>query len=192
MVNCVQGHPVSSFMLAASGIDKTTKIFMPTAQEPVKVSSLRGIKPPSTNTHVVRPRSSPEPAARPADPDDELDPEHAYDAIVQVESSDDVDDDFFNDDDDDEDEDEDGDGDDDDDDHFSRNRAPPHLILQLLRHLANHRRAPASENTAPGSSASGPSRTADSGSRAGHDGNDGDEDDDGLEEESDDQTMSST
>ncbi|KFH67430.1 hypothetical protein MVEG_06162 [Podila verticillata NRRL 6337] len=190
VVNCVQGHPVSSFMLAASGIDKTTKIFMPTAQEPVKVSSLRGIKPPSTNSHVVRPRSSPEPAARPVDPDDELDPEHAYDAIVQAESSDDVDDDFFNDDDD-EDEDEDGDGDDDDDDHLSRNRAPPHLILQLLRHLASHRRAPTSENTASRPSASGPSITSVSGSRPGHDGNDGDEDDDGLEEESDDQTMSS-
>lgn len=164
---------------------------MPTAQEPVKVSSLRGIKPPSTNSHVVRPRSSPEPAARPVDPDDEVDPEHAYDAIVQAESSDEVDDDFFNDDDD-EDDDEDGDGDDDDDDdHFSRNRAPPHLILQLLRHLANHRRAPTLEITTSGSSASVPSITSGSGSLPGHDGNDGDEDDDGLEEESDDQTMSS-
>ncbi|KAG0087327.1 DDB1- and CUL4-associated factor 6 [Podila epicladia] len=185
VVNCVQGHPVSSFMLAAAGIDKTTKIFMPTAQEPVKVSSLRGIKPPSTNTHVVRPRSSQEPLARPVDPDNELDPEHAYEAIVQSESSD-ADDDFFMDDDDDDDEDE------DDDDRPFHTRAPPHMILQLLRHLASHRHIPTSENTTSGSSSSN-SRTSGAGSRPGHDGSGsgGDEEDDGHEEENDDQTMSS-
>lgn len=171
-------------MLAASGIDKTTKIFMPTAQEPVKVSSLRGIKPPSTNTYVVRPRSSQELPARPVDPDDELDPEHAYEVIVQSESSD-ADEDFFMDDDDDDD-------DEDDDDRPFHTRAPPHMILQLLRHLASQRHIPTSENTTSGSS-SGNSRTSGAGSRPGHDdsGSVGDEDDDGHEEESDDQTMSS-
>ncbi|KAF9403428.1 DDB1- and CUL4-associated factor 6, partial [Podila epigama] len=131
VVNCIQGHPVASFMLAASGIDRTTKILLPTAQEPIKVSSIRGVKRSTPSKYVVSPPAKNEEAnAGPINPDDELDPEHAYGPPPAPSDDDD---------------------DDDDEDieyhHIHgdivvrvRSNGPAAVIMQLLQSISRHRR----------------------------------------------------
>ncbi|KAG0015773.1 DDB1- and CUL4-associated factor 6 [Entomortierella chlamydospora] len=81
VVNCLQPHPFSNFLLAASGIDHTIKIFMPTAEEPVNLSKIRGIKRPTKFPHELKPNIPAEvvsPTSPSGHPEDELDPELAY------------------------------------------------------------------------------------------------------------------
>ncbi|KAF9109916.1 hypothetical protein BGX27_006994 [Mortierella sp. AM989] len=78
VVNCLQPHPFSSFLLAASGIDHTIKIFLPTAEEPVNLSKIRGIKRPIDVAYELKPRVHMEETPSAGRPEDELDPELAY------------------------------------------------------------------------------------------------------------------
>ncbi|KAF9198178.1 hypothetical protein BGZ49_001094, partial [Haplosporangium sp. Z 27] len=105
VVNCLQPHPFSHFLLAASGIDHTTKIFMPTADEPVNLSKIRGIKKPTANAYELKPATAitvPSPEGQ--QPGDEIDQEKAYfdsrsdsDSYSSLDSDDsnDIDDDFI-------------------------------------------------------------------------------------------------
>ncbi|KAF9978343.1 hypothetical protein BGZ73_002726 [Actinomortierella ambigua] len=54
VVNCIQPHPLSNMLLAASGIDKTIKIFMPTASEHADLSKIRGVRRPSGKSGLRR------------------------------------------------------------------------------------------------------------------------------------------
>ncbi|KAG0226284.1 DDB1- and CUL4-associated factor 6 [Actinomortierella wolfii] len=47
VVNCLQPHPIYRMLLTASGIDKTIKIFMPTASKHADLSKIRGIRQPA-------------------------------------------------------------------------------------------------------------------------------------------------
>ncbi|KAG0263359.1 DDB1- and CUL4-associated factor 6 [Mortierella polycephala] len=126
VVNCLQPHPFSSFLLAASGIDKTVKILMPTAEDRVDMSKVRGIKKPTATANEVRP-SIPLDESSKGPAKDELDLEHAYDYDEHQESSDDND----NDDDDDD------DLDDSDDDLLARlSRNPNNILIHIIRQLA--------------------------------------------------------
>ncbi|KAF9983113.1 DDB1- and CUL4-associated factor 6 [Mortierella antarctica] len=128
VVNCLQPHPTSSFLLAASGIDKTIKIFMPTAENKVDMSKIRGIKRPVVSENELRPRTQVEVPVGEAE--DELDPEHAYEFGGHANSSSDDDDD----------DDDDDLLDDSDDDILSRlGRRPHHLLIQIFRQLARER-----------------------------------------------------
>lgn len=142
VVNCLQPHPFSKFLLAASGIDNTIKIFMPTAEERVDMSKVRGIKRRVVESFEVKPDSALDEGSWPkGPPEDELDPEHAFERVLNVpmglainsEPSDDSDVHFSTDDD---------DGDDDDDDDDSDMDAggflshlPPHMVFQILRQV---------------------------------------------------------
>ncbi|KAG0199663.1 DDB1- and CUL4-associated factor 6 [Mortierella sp. GBA30] len=127
VVNCLQPHPTSSFLLAASGIDHTIKIFMPTAEDRVDMSKIRGLKKPSVSLNELRPTTPMEMPRGPAE--DELDPEHAYQERERSDGSDDDDDD-----------DDDDILDDSDDDMLSRlSRRPHHLLIQIFRQLARER-----------------------------------------------------
>ncbi|KAF9133480.1 DDB1- and CUL4-associated factor 6 [Mortierella sp. 14UC] len=135
VVNCLQPHPHSKFLLAASGIDNTIKIIMPTAEERVDMSKVQGIKKRVVVPYEVKPDSLVEDGWPKGLPEDELDPEHAYERMVHVSSSDQSDDSdihFGSTDDDDDDDDEDAE---DLLDHF-----PPHMILQILRQFTQQSR----------------------------------------------------
>ncbi|KAF9158613.1 DDB1- and CUL4-associated factor 6 [Actinomortierella ambigua] len=54
VVNCLQPHPLSRMLLTASGIDKTIKIFMPTASDHTDLSKVRGIRRPADKDGVRR------------------------------------------------------------------------------------------------------------------------------------------
>ncbi|KAF9944437.1 DDB1- and CUL4-associated factor 6, partial [Mortierella alpina] len=124
VVNCLQPHPTSSFLLAASGIDRTIKIFMPTAADKVDLSKIRGIRRPVVSENELRPRTQVDVPLGEAE--DELDPEHAYETRGFAQSSSDDDDD--------------DDMDDSDDDILSRlGRRPHHLLIQIFRQLARER-----------------------------------------------------
>ncbi|KAF9091610.1 DDB1- and CUL4-associated factor 6 [Mortierella sp. GBA35] len=134
VVNCLQPHPFSKFLLAASGIDKTIKIFMPTAEDPVDVSKIRGIKRRVVQPYEVKPNSMTEGWPK-GPPEDELDEEHAYDKLVNANvgrgdagSSDDSDIHFSTTDD---------DSDEESGDLLSQ--LPAHMVLQILRQLTQHR-----------------------------------------------------
>ncbi|KAF9366352.1 WD and tetratricopeptide repeat protein [Mortierella sp. NVP85] len=121
VVNCLQPHPSSSFLLAASGIDHTIKIFMPTADQPTDLSKIRGILRPTSSPNELKP-SSPVVIPRSENPEDELDPEKAYESHARYRiftTSDDDDDD---------------DGDDD----IVMSR---HLVLHLLREMLSQQRS---------------------------------------------------
>ncbi|KAF9149812.1 DDB1- and CUL4-associated factor 6 [Linnemannia schmuckeri] len=145
VVNCLQPHPFSKFLLAASGIDNTIKIFLPTAEERVNMSKVRGIRRRIVEPFEVKPDSVVGEGSWPKGPaEDELNPEHAYERMIHVsvgvgsnsEPSDDSDIHFSTDDD---------DGDDDDDEDGSDTEAgnflshlPPHMVLQILRQVIHH------------------------------------------------------
>jgi hypothetical protein len=108
--------------LAASGIDHTIKIFMPTADQPTDLSKIRGILRPTSSPNELKP-SSPVAIPRSENPEDELDPEKAYESHARYRiftTSDDDDD------------------DDDGDDDIVMSR---HLVLHLLREMLSQQRS---------------------------------------------------
>ncbi|KAF8933815.1 DDB1- and CUL4-associated factor 6 [Haplosporangium gracile] len=139
LLNVVRGD---KFLLAASGIDNTIKIFMPTAEERVNMSKVRGIKRRIVEPFEVKPDSIVGEGSWPKGPvEDELNPEYAYERVIHIsvglgsssDPSDDSDIHFSTDDDDGEDDD-DEDGSDVEAENFL-SHLPPHMVLQILRQV---------------------------------------------------------
>ncbi|KAF9904068.1 DDB1- and CUL4-associated factor 6 [Linnemannia zychae] len=132
LLNVIRGD---KFLLAASGIDRTIKIIMPTADERVDMSEVRGIKKRIVLPYEVKPDLPVRDEWPKGQPEDELDPEHAYERMVIVSNSDQSDDSDIHfgstDDDDDDDDRSDEDADD------LLNHFPPHMILQILRQFTH-------------------------------------------------------
>ncbi|KAG0321248.1 DDB1- and CUL4-associated factor 6 [Dissophora globulifera] len=138
VVNCLQPHPHSNFVLAASGIDHTIKIFMPTADKTFDLSKIRGVRRPTSFSHEIQPSTYEQQASLSGCTVDTLDKEQAYRTVIlDADSSDDDNDEFNLDDSDDDD-----DNDDDDDDEArgeGGDRQPHRLLLQIIRQLARGR-----------------------------------------------------
>ncbi|KAG9070386.1 DDB1- and CUL4-associated factor 6 [Linnemannia hyalina] len=143
VVNCLHPHPFSKFLLAASGIDNTIKIFMPTAEERVNMSKVRGIKRRIVEPFEVKPDSATGQEGWPkGPPEDELDPEYAFERVFHIpvglgssiDPSDDSEIHTSTDDDDGVDDDDDDDGSDIGVGDFL-SHLPPHMVFQILRQV---------------------------------------------------------